>query len=346
MVSDELAGEGVVEGVAATVGVSRWEALADRVLAGEAAEREELLAVATSSDAELLAVLQAAFRVREHHHGRVVRVHMLQNAKSGLCPEDCSFCSQSVHHNSDVERYKMQSVEELVDGARRAYEAGAVTYCMVTSTRGPTGREVATVAEAARIIKEKYPLRLCTALGILKPGQAETLHEAGIDRYNHNIETSERYFSEIVSSHQWQDRVDTIQTAREAGMEACCGGIVGMGEEAEDRVDLALALRDIGVESVPVNFLDPRPGTPLGHVSRLKPNDCLRTLAMFRFANPSADVRIAGGREVALGALQSLALYPANSLFTDGYLTTPGATPEADWKMIKEAGFVGEIAGG
>lgn len=323
-----------------------YEDLAQRIIAGEDATREELLAILDSSDAELLRVMSAAYTIREHFHGRTVKVHVLQNAKSGLCPENCSFCSQSVHSGSDIERYKMQSVEELVAGAERAHEAGAVTYCMVTSTRGPTNREVETICEATRQIKERFPLRICASLGLLRDGQAERLREAGVDRYNHNIETSERHFPNIATTHGWRDRVDTIMEAKNAGLEACCGGIMGMGEEHEDRVELAITLREIGVESVPVNFIDPRPGTPLANERRLRPNDCLRALAMFRFANPRADVRVAGGREVSLGTMQPLALFAANSLFTDGYLTTPGATPNQDWVMIEQAGFVGEIASG
>ena len=321
-----------------------WEAIALRVLDGAPATHHELMAILESGDDDLLAVMQAAYRIRHRFHGRRVKVHVLQNAKSGLCPENCSFCSQSVHNQSDVDRYKMQSIEELLEGARRAFEAGAVTYCMVTSTRGPTGRELETVCDATRQIKQRYPLKVCASLGLLRDGQAERLREAGVDRYNHNIESSERHFPHIATTHTWGDRVQTVMRAKEAGLEACCGGIVGLGEDRADRVDLAMALHEIGVESVPVNFIDPRPGTPMAEHERLTPNDCLRTLAMFRFANPEADVRMAGGREVSLGALQPLALYAANSLFTDGYLTTPGAAPNQDWRMIEQAGFEGELA--
>ncbi len=321
-----------------------WNGLADRVIAGEHATKEELMSVVSSSDAELLAVMHGAFRVRERFHGRQVKVHVLQNAKSGMCPENCSFCSQSVHFNADITRYNMQDVEELVDGARNAHKLGAMTYCMVTSTRGPTNREVEIICEATRQIKAELPLRICASLGLLKSGQAERLVDAGVDRYNHNIETSERHFPSVVSTHTWGSRVDTVREAKAAGMEACSGGIMGLGESLEDRVDLALALREIDVESAPVNFLDPRPGTPLDHVSRLTPHDCLRALAMFRFALPRADVRVAGGREVSLGVMQPLALYAANSFFTNGYLTTPGAEASDDWRMIEQAGFVGVTA--
>ncbi len=324
---------------------SSWEELADQVLAHQPMAREQGLAVARSSDDELLALLQAAFKVRSHYHGRRVRVHVLQNARSGTCAEDCAFCSQSVLFDSKVPRYLMQPVDKLVAAAERAVEMGAVTYCMVTSTRGPSDAELETVCQAVRQIKERIDIKICTSLGLLKEGQAEILAAAGVDRYNHNLESSERFFPEIVTTHTFVDRWQTVERAKRAGLEACCGGILGMGESEEDWVDLALALRDLEVESVPVNFLDPRPGTPLAGRERLTPQQCLRGLALFRFALPAADIRVAGGREVNLGTLQPLALYAANSMFTNGYLTTPGAAPSHDARMIAEAGFEAEILG-
>jgi biotin synthase len=318
-----------------------WETLATRVIEGHQTTREEALTVALADTAELLPVMNAAFRVRRHFHGNEVKVHVLQNAKSGVCPEDCSFCSQSLKYNSDVPRYGMQDVDTLVAGARAAAQKGAVTYCMVTATRGPSGREIDTVTEAARRIKAEVPgIQLCASLGMLKEGQAQTLAAAGIDRYNHNLETSPAHFPNIVTTHGIEDRIATVRSAREAGMEACCGGILGMGETQSDWVDLALLLRELGVESVPLNFLDPRGGTPLADSERLTPAQALLALAMFRFVHPSADLRVAGGREVTLRSLQPMALYAANSIFTDGYLTTPGAAPSQDWQMIVDAGFV------
>ena len=322
-----------------------WDRLADRVLGGEPIDRCEALAVAEAPDDELLAVLHAAFRVRSHHHGRRVRVHVLQNARSGTCPENCSFCSQSTHFHAEVPRYRMQGVEDLVEAAGRAVAMGAVTYCMVTSTRGPSAKELDTVCEATRRIKERFPVRVCTSLGLLREGQADALAAAGVDRYNHNLESSERFFPQVCTTHTFEDRRRTVRSAKSAGLEACCGGILGMGETREDWVDLAFALRDLEVDSVPVNFLDPRPGTPLAGTERLRPQDCLKGLALFRLTNPAADVRVAGGREANLGSLQPLALWAANSMFTNGYLTTPGAEPSADAKMIEEAGFEAEEVG-
>ncbi len=314
--------------------------IADKIIAGETPTREDAFAFAKSSDDELLEVLDAAYRVRRHFHGKTVKIHVLQNAKSGVCPEDCSFCSQSMKYNTNVEQYGMQTVDELVKGARMAAASGAVTYCMVTSTRGPSSREIATVCEAVKQIKSEFPtMGICSSLGLLKPGQAEKLADAGVDRYNHNIESSKRHFETIVSTHKWEDRVNTVKSAKEAGMSACCGGILGMGETIEDWVELAFALRDIGVESVPVNFLDPRPGTPLDEKPRLTPHEALRALSVFRIVNPESDVRVAGGREVTLKHMQPLALYAANSIFTNGYLTTPGADASDDYRMITDAGF-------
>ncbi|MGM0556906.1 MAG: biotin synthase BioB [Myxococcota bacterium] len=329
--------------------MTNWNALADRVLDGETISREEALEVVEAPDDELLAILHAAFRVRSKYHGRKVRVHVLQNAKSGICPEDCKFCSQSIKYQTDAEQYSMKEVDDLVEGAKQAYERGAVTYCMVTATRGPSNRDMETIVEATKRIKDKYPVNICASLGILEDGQAEKLKEAGVDRYNHNLETSSNHFDKVVSSHTWEDRVNTVKMAKSAGMEACCGGIIGMGETQNDWVDLAFSLREIGVESVPLNFLNPRPGTPLGEQvntepeAKLRPQECLKALAMFRFVHPEADVRVAGGREVILDQMQPLALYAANSFFTEGYLTTGGQGESRDYKMITQAGFEPEV---
>jgi biotin synthase len=319
--------------------VTSWNDLAERVLGGEPAGADEARAVLHAPDGDLLALLHAAFRVRERQHGRDVRLHVLQNAKSGRCSEDCAFCSQSSRFETGVDTYRLQTVEELVEGARRAHAMGAVKYCMVTATRGPSQRDLDTVCEAVRRIKAELNINVCTSLGLLKEGQAEQLAAAGVTRFNHNLESSERYYGALCSTHSWEERVATVKRARAAGLEACCGGIMGMGESEDDRLELAFTLRELEVESIPVNFLDPRPGTPLGERARLSPQECLRILCMFRFVNPTRDIRIAGGREVNLRDLQALALWPANSLFVNGYLTTGGAGYERDVRMIEDAGF-------
>ncbi len=316
-----------------------WNRLAERAIAGEAPSREEALEVVRAADVELLPILEAAYRVRRHFHGNTVKLHILENAMSGMCPEDCGWCSQSKVAAGDVEKYRLISKEEMVEGARKAKASGAWKYCLVTSTRGPNEAQLETICEAVREIKAKVGIRVCTSLGILEREQAFRLKEAGVDRFNHNLETSERHFGDLCKTHTYEDRVRTIRYVHEAGMESCCGGIVGMGEKDEDVVDLALELRQLGVTSIPVNFLNPRPGTPLGALPLQDPKRCLRVLCMVRFVNPSRDIRCAGGREVNLRSLQPLLLYPCNSIFTNGYLTTGGNADSEDLRMIRDLGF-------
>jgi biotin synthase len=323
-----------------------WLSLAERAIAGDVLTRAESLAILDCPDDELLSLLDAAFRVRRHFHGRKVRLHVLANAKSGACPEDCKFCSQSSSYDTPAEVYPLQSVEQIVDGARRAKRARAWKYCIVTATRGPSRRDLDVICEAVRRIKSEIDITVCTSLGNLTPEKAARLKEAGVDRFNHNLETSARHYPEVVSTHTYEDRVSTVKIAKQAGLEACCGGIVGMGEGADDVVDLALALRELDVESCPVNFLDPRPGTPFAGLPRVTPGYCLKVLALFRLLLPRTDLRVAGGREVNLRWMQPLALYAVNSIFTSGYLTTPGAAPSADHQMILDLGFeIEEVPG-
>lgn len=323
---------------------SYWDELADQTLAGIAPSRADAVALLQADDDELLPVLHAAFRVRRHYHGRDVRLHVLRNAKSGTCLENCSFCSQTVQAESGVDRYGMQTVEQLVEGAREAVAMGGAKYCMVTATRGPSATDLDVICAATRQIKAEMGIHICASLGLLTEDQAARLAEAGVDRFNHNLETSRAFFPRICQTHTFDDRVRTVQIAHAAGMEACCGGIMGLGETVEDRADLAFTLRELEVESIPINFLDPRPGTPLSHVSRLTPAEALKCLCMFRLVNPARDIRVAGGREVVLRHLQPLALYPANSMFSQGYLTTPGQGYEQDMAMLAESGF--RLAGG
>jgi len=317
----------------------KWHELSRRVLKGEILDRAGALEVLKSSDDELLEVLNSAFNVRRQYFGRDVTLHVIRNAKSGSCSENCSFCSQSALSESDIPRYPMQSIDEFVEGAQKAHEMSARRYCIVTSGRGPSRKDIDQVGEAVRKIKKEIPIQICTSLGLLTKEQAGQLKEAGVDRYNHNLESSERFYSSFCTSHSYSDRVATARIAKTAGMELCSGGLVGMGETLEDRVDLAFALRELGADSIPVNFLNPRPGTPMEGRPRLTPGDCLRTLAMFRFVNPDREIRVAGGRESCIGHMQVLSLYAANSLFTTGYLTTPGQGYEADMLMIDQAGF-------
>jgi biotin synthase len=279
--------------------------LADGVLNGRAIDRAAALRIMAAPEAEIPALLRAALRIREHFHGRRVKLCLLRNARSGLCPEDCHYCSQSSVSEADIPRYRLDSVDTLLDGARRAVAAGARRFCMVTSGRGPSANDIDRFGAAARRIKADYPdLELCVSAGIMEEEQARSLKAAGVGWVNHNL-----------------------------------NGIIGMGENDDDVIDLAFALRDLEVDSLPVNFLIPIPGTPLAACRELTPARCLKALTLFRFCNPTAEIRMAGGREGNLGWFQPLALLAANSLFVDGYLTTPGQAAAETQQMVTAMGF-------
>lgn len=327
--------------------VSRWHTLADQVLAGQALTADEAESVLACPDDELLALMDAAFRVRREHFGKKVQLYFLMNAKSGLCPEDCGYCSQSKVSEAEIPKYNILSRDKLLDGARVAAEREAKTYCIVISARGPSEREMKAVETIVPEIKEKYGMDICACLGLLSQEQADRLKACGVDRVNHNLNTSGEHYEQICSTHTYKDRVDTLRAVRDAGMEMCSGGIIGMGEQPRDVVSMAIELRDLGVHSIPVNFLNPIEGTPLegqgstGEV-QLNPRFCLKVLAMFRLVNPDREIRIAGGREMHMRSLQPLGLYAANSLFVGDYLTTEGQPPAEDYEMLKDLGF--EIA--
>ena len=324
----------------ARCGGSRWNTLADHVLAGGELSRDDARAILESPDVELLDVLAASWRVRHHHFGNTVQLFFLMNAKSGLCPEDCGYCSQSKVSDADIPRYNLLSAPKLLEAAKLAAERQSKTFCIVISARGPSEREIDFVCKIVPEIKQQYDLNVCACLGLLTPDQARRLAAAGVDKVNHNLNTSERFYGEVCSTHTYGDRVATLAACRAAGLQLCSGGIMGMGETHDDLIDMALELRRLGVESIPLNFLNSIDGTPLEGQSRLTPRDCLRGLAMMRLVNPAAEIRIAGGREIHLGSLQPLGLYPANSMFVGDYLTTKGQLPEADYRMIEEMGFV------
>ena len=319
--------------------LTSWSDLADRVLDGYQLTAEEAVAILAAPDEELLELLAAAYRVRQRHFGRTVQLYFLMNAKSGLCPEDCSYCSQSKVSESEIPRYNLLNREQLLAGAAAAAERQAKTYCIVISARGPNEREMAAVETIVPEIKQRYGLDVCACLGLLTPDQAERLAACGVNKVNHNLNTSAEHYGEICTTHTYQDRIDTLKAVRNAGMELCSGGIIGMGEKPRDVVSMAMELRDLGVESIPVNFLNPIKGTPLAGPSELTPNYCLKVLAMFRLVNPSRELRIAGGREMHLRSLQPLGLYAANSIFVGDYLTTKGQLPEADYAMLRDLGF-------
>ncbi|MFG2447842.1 biotin synthase BioB [Streptomyces sp. NPDC048512] len=320
--------------------------LVDKGLRRELPTREEALAVLATSDDDVLDVVAAAGKVRRRWFGRRVKLNYLVNLKSGLCPEDCSYCSQRLGSQAGILKYSWLKPDEASRAAAAGLAGGAKRVCLVASGRGPTDRDVERVSDTIKAIKDQNEgVEVCACLGLLSDGQAERLREAGADAYNHNLNTSEGTYGEITTTHTYADRVDTVQKAHAAGLSACSGLIAGMGEADEDLVDVVYALRALDPDSVPVNFLIPFEGTPLAKEWNLTPQRCLRILAMVRFVCPDVEVRIAGGREVHLRTLQPLALHLANSIFLGDYLTSEGQAGKADLDMIADAGFEVENAG-
>jgi biotin synthase len=317
----------------------RWCDMAERVLDGHALSVDDGLAILKTADEELLDLLVAAYRVRHFHFGNTVHLNFLINAKSGHCGEDCGYCSQSKVSTADIPRYPLVSAEEILDGARSAAERKAKTYCTVISGRAPTDRDLETISQVVPQIKQTYGLKVCCSVGLLSSEQAAQLKAAGVDRINHNLNTSRRFYPQICTTHTYDERLATLQTVRQAGLEICSGGIIGMGENETDVVELALQLGELQVEALPINFLEPIPGTPLENLPCLNPRYCLKVLALLRLTNPRCELRIAAGREMHLGPLQPLGLYPANSIFVGDYLTTQGQAAAEDFRMIEAMGF-------
>ena len=320
-----------------------YSAIANKSIDGDTLTRDECQAILDSPDEDMLEVLAAAFKVRRTFCGNKVHIHVLMNAKSGFCPEDCGYCSQSVVSTADISKYQMVDEERLIAGAKEAKEAKAKRFCIVVSGQGPSPKEIEYLSAAVRKVRDAVDIRICCSVGLLDDEGARALKEAGVDQLNHNLNSSERFYPEICSTHTYQDRVATLRAAKRQGLNLCTGAIFGMGETDDDVIDVLLALRELDPQSVPINFLIPIDGTPLEGVWNLTPYQCLRILCLTRFLHPRQEVRVAGGREPHLRSLQPLCLYPANSIFVDGYLTTPGQKTKDAWQMIEDLGFEIEI---
>ncbi|SEB28158.1 biotin synthase BioB [Paenibacillus sp. 276b] len=326
-----------------TVTNLEWSSLAKRSLNGECLTMEEGLAVLEASDDEVLSLMQAAFQVRQYFYGKKVKLNMIINAKSGFCPEDCGYCSQSIVSTAPIQKYSLLDKETLLAGAHEAMARKAGTYCIVASGKGPTNKELDQVVEAVKENREKMPLKICACLGILKDGQAERLAEAGVHRYNHNLNTSKANYPSITTTHTYDQRIETVEKVKAYGMSPCSGVIIGMGESNQEIVEMAFALRKLDADSIPINFLNAIPGTPLEGAGRTPAMKALKVLALFRLICPSKEIRVAGGREINLRTLQPLSLYAANSLFVGDYLTTAGQEISNDHQMIEDLGFEIEL---
>ena len=322
-----------------TLARTSYAELAAIAIAGETLTRDQCREVLEAPDAEILALLQASYEVRKTFVGNSVHLHVLMNAKSGACQEDCGYCSQSKVSSTDIPVYPLVDEEQMLEGARQAKAAKAKRFCMVIATRGPSWPDVERISAAVRRIKQEVDIGICVSVGLLNEDKAQALHDAGVEQLNHNLNTSESYYSEICTTHTYEDRMQTLQAARNAGLNLCTGAIFGMGERQDDIIDLLLELRGLDVQSIPINFLIPIEGTPLQESNYLSPQDCLRILCLARFLNPRQEIRVSGGREFHLRSLQPLSLYPANSIFVDGYLTEPGQPAGDAWRMIRDMGF-------
>ncbi len=316
------------------------EAVEERILSGGRIVRSEAEILINAPDEYLTHLTAAADRIRIRFKGRRFDGCSLINARSGKCGEDCSFCAQSGHHNADCETYGLRSEEEILTAARAAHDCGAARFCTVTSGGSLSPKDFDALLASLKRVRAEVDIALDASLGFLDEERTSRLVEAGVTRYNHNLETSREHYPRICTTHAFDQRVETVRRVMGKGLSACCGGIIGLGETPSQRLDLAFTLAELGVDCVPVNILNPRPGTPLSDAVSPEPLEIIKTLALFRLILPAATVKIAGGRERNLGDFQAMALRSgANGMIIGGYLTTSGRPVEDDIRMIRQAGF-------
>jgi biotin synthase len=318
----------------------RWyHSLVEKAISGELLAQETYETLLSNNRIELLSLLDAAFQVRKHFHGKEVTVHIINNVSNGLCSEDCNYCPQSKSSGAEITTYTEKTEEEIIAEAEQAYAAGAHRYCMVYAGRRPSKQRAERIAGLIRNIKAQYPIEVCVSAGIMDEDSTRLFKKAGLDRLNHNLNTSARQYGKICTTHTFADRLNTLKAARKADLEVCSGIITGMGETPEELIELALMLRNLEAKSIPINYLLPIPGNKLENAQNLSPEYCLRILCLFRFINPEAEIRTAAGREYHLRSMEVMSLYPANSLFMDGYLNTRGKSRKDTLQMIVDAGF-------
>jgi len=313
------------------------ETLIKKALEGEDITRQEALALAELT--EPMALFFGANMIREEKRGKRADLCSIVSAKTGACPEDCRYCAQSSAASTEIRTHSLKSKPEIIERARGAKTHGAGRFCIVTSGKRASAQELGTIAEMAGAIKEEGLLP-CATLGLLNAGELGMLRQAGLHRYHHNLETSRRFFPEICSTHTYDQKLETIEAARSAGLSICSGGIFGLGETWEDRVDMALELRELDVDSVPINFLVPVKGTPLGETEPLSPFEALRIVSIYRFLLPDKEIRVCGGRVQTLGEFNALVFMAgADGLLTGDCLTVSGRDPADDMRLVREYGL-------
>jgi biotin synthase len=314
--------------------------IGDKVLEGGSVNTKEIYPLLETKGPDIIELAAVANRVREEFNGNEIDLCSLLNAKSGRCPEDCGFCAQSAHYKTEALVYPMMDTNRIVEEAKKAQRKGTGRFCLITSGRELNDEEFETILGALDRIRRETTLDLDCSLGTLSEERAEALKKVGVTRYNHNLETAETHFPKICTTHSFRDRIKTIEVLKDQGFSICCGGIIGLGESPQQRLELAFSLRQLGIDCIPFNILNPRPGTPLEHSDSIPPMEIIKTISLFRLVLPKGTIKIAGGREANLRDLQSLALLAgANGLIVGNYLTTPGRNAEDDLTMIRDVGF-------
>ena len=315
-------------------------AIADRCLSGGEIDRGEVDALLSEARSAFFDLLYWANRIRERFFGNKIRICSIVPGRLGGCNQDCRFCAQSARYNAGYSKTETLSDEEVLGAAEQAKLNGVSRFGIVYSGRAVSEKELARLGDLIAQIKERFGLSVCASLGTITEQQAKRLADSGLSGYNHNLETSERHFPDIVTTHKYADRVNTIRSAKAAGLSVCAGGIFGIGETDEDRVEMALELRRLGVDTVPMNFLHPIAGTPLGEAKALEPREVLTIVALYRFILPRTTLKVAGGRVLNLRDMQSWMFYAgANAILSGNYLTTAGRAVRDDVQMLRDLGL-------
>jgi biotin synthase len=314
--------------------------IGDKVLEGGSVSMKEILPLLEAKGPDVMDLVAVANRVRVEFNGNEIDLCSLLNAKSGKCSEDCAFCAQSAHYQTDAPTYPLMNADQMVKEAKEAQKRRTGRFCLISSGRQLNDKEFEVILSGLDRIRKETTLDLDCSLGTLSEERAEALKRVGVTRYNHNLETAETHFPKICTTHSFKDRVQTIEVLKGLGFSICCGGIIGLGESPQQRLELAFSVKQLGIECIPFNILNPRPGTPLEHSEGIPPIEIIKTISLFRLVLPKGTIKIAGGREANLRDLQSLALLAgANGLIVGNYLTTPGRNAEDDLTMIKDVGF-------
>ena len=313
----------------------------EKALSGEGISHDEGCELVNLPEKYIFDLLASAEKVRRFFKGDDINLCSIINARSGLCHEDCTFCSQSVHYATDVKAYPMVDSRDIVNTAKSAVQNGAREFSIVTSgTSVSKDRDMDILVDAIEKLKGEVAMERCASLGIMRRDTLQKLKQAGLQSYHHNLETAKSFFPHVCTTHDYEEDVNTVRTAKELGFYVCCGGVFGLGESMEQRVELSVTLRELDVDSIPINFLNPRLGTPLEKANNLTPMECLKIIALYRFILPTKDIVICGGRQVNLRDLQCLIFAAgANGMMIGNYLTTMGRPPEEDLKMVKDLGL-------